>query len=60
MALGDLDPDNTNLIHFNIENYTSSLPHKLAFQIITKVFGKKVSIMVLDEGASTSVLFMSC
>ena len=30
-ALGALDPDNTNLIHFNIENYKSSLPHKLAF-----------------------------
>ena len=31
IALGDLDPDNTNLIHFNIENYKSRLPHKLDF-----------------------------
>ena len=29
--LGALDPDNTNLIHFNVENYKSRLPHKLAF-----------------------------
>ena len=42
MGLGALDPDNTKLIHFNIENYKSRLPHKLAFQIITKVIGKKV------------------
>ena len=58
-ALGALDPDNTNLIHFNIENYKSRLPHKLVFYIIMKVVGKKVFRMVLDEGASTSVLFLS-
>ena len=59
-TLGALDPDNTNLIHFNIENYKSSLPHKLSFQIITKVVGKKVFRMVLDEGDSTSILSLSC
>ena len=59
-ALGDLDPDNTNLIHFNVENYKPRLPHKLAFQIITKVVGKKVFRTVLDEGASTSILSMYC
>ena len=59
-VLGTLDPDNTKLIHFNIENYKSRLPHKLSFQIITKVVGKKVFRTVLDEGASTSVLSLSC
>ena len=34
-VLGDLDLDNTNLIHFNVKNYKSRLPHKIAFQIIT-------------------------
>ena len=60
MALGYLDPDNTNLIHFNIENYKSRLPHKLDFQIITKVFGKNVFRTVLNEGALTSILSLSC
>ena len=41
-ALGALDPDNTNLIHFNVENYKSRLPHKLYFQAVMKVVGKKV------------------
>ena len=41
-ALGALDPDNTNLIHFNVENYKSRIPHKLNFQIIMKVVEKKV------------------
>ena len=59
-ALGALDPDNTNLIHFNVENYKPRLPHKLDFQIITKVVGKKVFRTVLDEGASNSVLSLTC
>ena len=59
-ALGALDPDNTNLIHFNVENYKSILPHKISFQIITKVVGKKVFMIFLEEGASTLVLSLSC
>ena len=59
-TLGALDQNNTNLIHFNVENYKSRLPHKLAFQVVTKVVGKKVFRRVLDEGYSTSVLSFSC
>ena len=60
ISLGALDLDNSNLIHFNIENYKSRLPHKVSFQITMKVVGKKVFRTVLDEGASTSVLSLSC
>ena len=59
-TLGALDLDNTNLIHLNVENYKSRLSHKLAFQIIMKVVGKKFFQMVLDEEALTSVLSLSC
>ena len=59
-ALGALDRENTDLIHFNVKNYKSRLPHKLSFQIITEVVEKKVFITILDEGASTSVLSLSC
>ena len=59
-ALGALELDNSNLIHFNVENYNSILSHKPAFQIIMKVVGKKVFRTVLDEGASTLVLSPSC
>ena len=59
-ALGALDLDNTNLIHFNVENYKPRLLHKVAFQIIKKVVGKKVFRMVLDEGASSLVLSLTC
>ena len=59
-VLGALELNNTNLIHFNVKNYKSRLPHKLAFQIIMKLFRKKVFRTILDEGASTSVLSLSC
>ena len=48
------------MIHFNVENYKPRLPYKLAFQIIMKVVAKKVFLTVLDEGASTSVLSLTC
>ena len=54
IELGALDLDNTNLIHLNLENYKPRLPHKLTFQIITKVVGKKFFRTVLDEGALNS------
>ena len=59
-TLGAVDSDNTNLIHFNVEKYKPRLPHKISFQIIMKVVGKKVFRMVLDEGASTLVLYLTC
>ena len=59
-SLGELDPDNTNLIHFNIEKYKSRLPHQITFQISSRVFGIKVHRIILDEGASTSVLSIAC
>ena len=55
-----MDPGDTNLIHFNLENLKPRLPHQLDFQIITKVVGKKVFRTVLDEGASTSFLSLFC
>ena len=52
-ALGAVDPDNTNLLHFNFLNYKPILLHKLAFQIIMRVVGKRFFQTVLDEEALT-------
>ena len=49
-----------NLIHFNLENLKPRLPHQLDFQVITRLVGKKVFRTILDEGASTFVLSLSC
>ena len=58
-SLGDTDPSDTDLIHFNLENLKPILPHQLDFEVITRVVGKKVFRTILDEGASTSVLSLS-
>ena len=59
-TLGAMDLGDMNLIHFNLENLKPRLPHQLAFQIITRVVGKSFFRTVLDEGASTSVLYLTC
>ena len=59
-ALGAMDPGDTNLIHFNLDNLKPRQPHQLTFQIVTRVAGKKVFRTVLDEGSSTFVLSLSC
>ena len=59
-TLGAMDPGDMNLIHFNSENLKPRLPHQLDFQIITIVVGKKFFRTILDEGASTFVLSLSC
>ena len=58
--MGALDLDNTNLIHFNVENYKSILPHQITFQIASRVVGRKVHQIVLDEGDLTSVSSIAC
>ena len=59
-TLGAKDLSDMNLIHFNPENLNPRLPHQLAFQVITRAVGKKVFRTILDEGASTSGLSLSC
>ena len=59
-ALGATDPSDMNLIHFNLENLNHILPHQLDFQVISRVVGQKVFGTILDEGASTSILSLSC
>ena len=58
-ALGALDLDNTNLIHFNVENYKSRLPHKLTFHIITKVVGKNF-FRILGKWCSCNRHLVQC
>lgn len=59
-ALGAMDPMSTHLILFNLEYFKLKLSHHLAFQIHTNVHGKSVHRTVIDEGASTYVLDLSC
>ena len=54
-----MDPENSNIITFKLDDFKTRLSHQLAFQIATKIAGKTIRRTVLDEGASTSVMSLS-
>jgi hypothetical protein len=59
-AIGGIDPTDTNLIMFDLEDHISRLPPQLAFQIQVIISDKKICRTVIDEGASTCVMSITC
>jgi hypothetical protein len=59
-TLRDLEPCGSKVIKFDVTKIKPHLPYHMAFQI--HVDYKKVTIkcIVIDEGASTSVMFLAC
>ena len=54
-----MDPKNSNIITFKLDDFKTRLSHQLDFQIATKIARKTIHRTVLDEGASTSVMHLS-
>jgi hypothetical protein len=59
-AIGAMDPEESNLITFNLDYFKEKVSHHLAFQIQVLVGGKNIHRTVLDEGASTCVMYFPC
>jgi hypothetical protein len=59
-AIGAMDPEESNLITFNLDYFKERLSHHLAFQIQILVGGKNIHRTILDEGASTYVMSFPC
>jgi hypothetical protein len=59
-AIGTVDPNSSNHIMFNLDNYTSQLSHQLAFQVDVVVHNQQIHQTILDEGASTCVMSLAC
>jgi hypothetical protein len=57
-AIGGIDPTDTNLIIFDLEDHIPRLPPQLAFQIQVVVENKNICRTVIDEGASTCVMLL--
>ena len=55
-----MDPTSLNSIMFNLDNFKTRLSHNLAFEIHTTVRGKSIHRTLIDEGASTCVMSLSC
>jgi hypothetical protein len=51
--IGGIDPTDTNLIIFDLEDHISSLPPQLSFHIQVVVENKNICRTDIDEGAST-------
>jgi hypothetical protein len=58
--IGIVDLKSSNLIMFNLENYMSRLSHQLDFHVDVVVHNQKIHRTILDEGASTCVMSLSC
>jgi hypothetical protein len=59
-AIGGIDPTDTNLIVFDLEDHVPRLPPQLAFQIQVVVFDRNIFRTVIDEGALTCVMSLAC
>lgn len=55
-----VDPSDSHLFFFSHENYTLQLPAQLAFIILVIVHGNNIHHSIMDEGASTCIMPMSC
>jgi hypothetical protein len=52
-----MDPEESNLIMFNLYYFKKKVPHHLAFQIQVLVGGKKIQCTILDEGSSNYIKY---
>jgi hypothetical protein len=59
-VIGGIDPTDSNLIVFNLDDHIPRLPPQLAFQIQVMVTDKSICQTVVDEGAFTCVMSFSC
>ena len=59
-ALGAMDPENSNINTFKLDDFKTRLSHQLYFQIASKISGKTIRRTILDEVASTSIMSISC
>jgi hypothetical protein len=59
-AIGAFDPDSSDNITFSLDNFKSRISHQLDFQIDVVVHNQQIHHTILDEGASTCVMYLSC
>jgi hypothetical protein len=58
-TLGTIDPESSNQIMFNLDNYASRLSNQISFQVDVVVHNQQIHRNILDEGASTCVMSLA-
>lgn len=59
-SIGGVDPSDTNIISFDTEQSEPHLSHLLKFQIIVSCLGNNIFRTVINEGATTCIMSLSC
>ena len=59
-AIGSIDPADSDLITFDLGGLTPRLPQQITFLIQVVVNSKTIHHTVIDEGASTCIMFVAC
>ena len=59
-SIGGIDPTDSNLITFDLENHVHRFLHQLAFLIQVIIKGKTIHRTAIDEDASTCIMSLSC
>jgi hypothetical protein len=59
-VIGTFDLESSNYLTFNLDDHQPRLSHQLAFQIDVIVHNQQIHQTILDEGASTCVMSLSC
>lgn len=60
MAIGGFEKSSTGLITFDTETHKTQLPSHVTFQIKVPSKGTNIQRKVIDEGASTCVMSLTC
>ena len=60
MAIGAFEKTSTGLITFDTETHKTRLPSHVSFQIKVSSKGINIHRTVIDEGASTCVMSLTC
>ena len=59
-AIRGINPTDFNLICFDLENHVSRLPHHISFPIQVIINEKTIHMTVINEGASTCIMSITC
>jgi len=59
-AIGGIDPLDSNIISFNVDQIEPLLSHQVTLQIIVHSLNKNVFRTMIDEGATTCIMSMNC
>ena len=59
-VIGVVDPNNSLVLTFDMLNVKKRLPHHMTFQIESTYWKANIFQIVIDEGASTCIMSLSC